>query len=50
MGSALAGSGYVLDLADFGSVRHSQSFWQVLIEATPVTPPLPKPCHATSVH
>jgi len=28
-----------------GSIRHRGSFWQLLIEATPVAPSLPKPGH-----
>jgi len=35
MGSALASSGSVLELAGIGSVGHGRSFWQLLTEATP---------------
>ncbi|KAM9591174.1 uncharacterized protein ACIBXB_006073 [Morphnus guianensis] len=49
IGSALASGGSVLELADIGFVRHRGSFQQLLIEATPVTPPLPKPCHTNPI-
>ena len=49
MGSALASSRSILELAGIGSVRHGGSFWQVLTEATPLAPLLPKPCHANSI-
>ena len=39
IGSALAGGGSVSEPASIGSVRHRGSFQQLLIEATPVTPP-----------
>jgi len=42
MGSALASGGSVLELAGTGSVGHGGSFWQLLTEATPIAPPLPK--------
>jgi len=43
MGSALASGGSVLELSGTGSVGHRGSFWQLLTEATPVAPLLPKP-------
>ena len=33
-----------------GSIRHRGSFWHLLIEATPVAPPVWKPSHANPVH
>jgi len=49
MGSALASGGSVLEPAGIGFIRHGGSFWQLLTEATPIAPPLPKPCHANPV-
>ncbi|KAM9591171.1 uncharacterized protein ACIBXB_006070 [Morphnus guianensis] len=49
IGSALAGGGSVLELAGIGSIGHRGSFQQLLTEATPVTPPLPKPCHTNPI-
>ncbi|KAM9590844.1 uncharacterized protein ACIBXB_005893 [Morphnus guianensis] len=49
IGLALASSGSVLEPAGIGSVGHSGSFQQLLTEATPVTPPLPKPCHTKPI-
>jgi len=46
IGLALASSGSVLELAGIGFIRHGESFSQLLTEATPIAPPLPKPCHA----
>jgi len=46
IGLALASSGCVFEPAGTGFIRHGGSFWQLLTEATPVVPPLPKPCHA----
>jgi len=46
MGSALASGRSVLALADIGYMRHGGSFSQLLTEATPTAPLLPKPCHA----
>jgi len=46
MGSALASGGSILEPAGTGSVRHGGSFSQLLTEATPIAPWLPKPCHA----
>jgi len=45
-GLALAISGFVLELAGVGSVRHGGSFSHLLTEATLIAPLLPKPCHA----
>jgi len=45
MVSALASSRSTLELAGTGSVGHGGSFWQLLTEASPVSPLLPKPCH-----
>ena len=50
MGSALASGGSTFEPAGIGSVGHRGRFWQLLTEATPVAPPLPKPCHANPVH
>jgi len=50
MGSALASGGSVLEPAGTGSVGHGGSFWQLLTEATPVAPSLPKPCHTNPIH
>ena len=49
MGSALAGGGSISEPAGIGSVRHRGSFWQLLTEATPAAPPLPKPCHTDPI-
>jgi len=46
MGSALASGRSVFEPAGTGFIRHRGSFWQLLTEATPIGPPLPKPCHA----
>jgi len=46
IGSALASGGSHLEPSGTGCVRHGGSFWQLLTEATPIAPPLPKPCHA----
>jgi len=45
MGLALASGGSVLEPAGTGFIRHGGSFSQLLTEATPIAPPLPKPCH-----
>ena len=50
MGSALASSGSVLELAGTASVGHRGSFSQLSTEATPVAPTLPKPCHTNLIH
>ena len=47
---ALASGGSVSELAGTGSVGHRANFWQLLTEATPAAPPLPKQCHANPVH
>jgi len=47
MGLALASGGSILEPTGTGSVRHGGSFWELLTEATPVAPPLPKPCTQT---
>jgi len=49
MGLALARSGSILERAGIGSIRHRGSFWQLLTEATPVAPLLPKPCHTNPI-
>jgi len=46
---ALSSIRSVLEPAGVGSVRHRRSFWQLLTEATPAAPPLPKPCHANPI-
>jgi len=46
IGLALASGGSILELAGTGCIRHGGSFWQLLTEATPTAPLLPKPCHA----
>jgi len=43
---ALASGVSILELAGTGFVRHGGSFSQLLTEATPIAPLLPKPCHA----
>ncbi|KAM9590855.1 uncharacterized protein ACIBXB_005903 [Morphnus guianensis] len=50
IGSALAGGGSILEPAGIGALEHRGSFQQLLTEATPVTPPLPKPCHTKPIH
>jgi len=45
-GLALASGGSVLEPAGTGFIRHGGSFSQLLTEATPIAPPLSKPCHA----
>jgi len=45
-GLALASSTSVLEPAGTGFIRPGRSFSQLLTEATPTAPPLPKPCHA----
>jgi len=45
-GLALASGRSILELTGTGSVRHGESFYQLLTEATPIASPLPKPCHA----
>jgi len=50
MGSALASSGSILELAGIGSVRHRGSFCR-FSKQPPCSPlPLPKPCHANRIH
>jgi len=46
MGSALPSDRSLLEPAGTGSIGHRGSFQQLLTEATPVAPLLPKPCHA----
>jgi len=46
IGLALASGGSVLEPAGTGFIRHGGSFSQLLTEATPIAPRLPKPCHA----
>jgi len=46
IGLALASGGSTLVPAGTGFSRHRGSFWQLLTEATPIAPQLPKPCHA----
>jgi len=50
IGLALASGGSVLEPAGTGCIRHGGSFSQLLTEATPMAPPLPKPCHANPQH
>lgn len=50
MGLAMASSGTLLELAGINSVGHGGNFWHLLTEVTAVTPPLPKPCHATRIY
>jgi len=50
MGLALVSGGSILEPAGTGSIRHRGSFWQLLTEATPVAPLLPKPCCSNPVH
>jgi len=45
VGLALASGGSVSEPAGTGFIRHRGSFSQLLVEATPIAPPLPKPCH-----
>jgi len=45
-GLALGSGGSVLEPAGTGFIRHEGSFSQLLTEATPIAPLLPKPCHA----
>lgn len=47
MGLALASGRSILEPAGISFVRHGGSFWLLLTAATPVTPPLPKPCHTS---
>jgi len=49
MSSALASGGSVVESAGIGSVGRGGSFWQLLTEATPIAPLLPKPCHANPI-
>jgi len=46
IGLALASDGSILEPGGTGFIRHGGSFQQLLTEATPIAPPLPKPCHA----
>ena len=48
MGSALASGAFVLEPAGTGFIKHGGSFSQLLTEATPIAPLLPKSCHANS--
>ena len=50
MGLALASHVSLLEMAGTAFSRHGGSFWQLLTEATPTVPPLPKPCHASPIH
>jgi len=47
IGLALASSGSVSEPASTGFIKHGGSFQQLLTEATPIVPPLPKPCMQT---
>jgi len=49
IGLALASSGSVFELAGAGFIRHEGSFLQLLTEATPIAPLLPKPCHTNPI-
>ena len=46
IGLALASSGFVLEPSGTGSIGHGGSFSQLLTEAAPMAPWLPKPCLA----
>jgi len=46
IGLALGSSRSVSEPAGTGFIRHGGSFLQLLTEATPISPLLPKPCHA----
>jgi len=46
----LASGRSVLQPAGTGFIRHGGSFWQLLTEATPIGPPLPKPFHGNPQH
>lgn len=49
LGSALACGRSILELLVLG-LWDRGSFWQLLTEGTPVTPPLSKPCHANQIN
>lgn len=49
VGSALARSWSVLEPDGIGFARHGGIFWQLLTEATPVAPLLPKPGHKNPI-
>lgn len=49
MGSALASSTSILEVAGIGSPGHGGSFQLLLQKATPVTSLLPKPVHANPI-
>jgi len=46
IGLALGSGRSILELAGTGFIRNGGSFQQLLTEATPTAPPLPKSCHA----
>jgi len=53
IGLVLASGGSISEPAGTGFIRHGGSFLQLLTEATPIAPLLPKPCHqnlATQTH
>jgi len=50
VGSALASSGSILEPSGTGAMGHRGSFQQLLTEAPPCSPLLPKPCHANQIH
>ena len=50
IGLALASSGSFLESAGTGCIRLGGSFSHLLTEATPIAPPLPKPCHTNPQH
>jgi len=50
IGSFMASSGSILEMAGTGSVGHKGIFQQLLTEANPVAPPLPKPYHINPIY
>jgi len=45
IGLAMGSGGSILEPSGTVFIRHGGSFFQLLTEATPIAPPLPKPCH-----
>ena len=50
IGLALASSRSILEPGGTGSIRHRGSFSQLVTEATPIAPLLPKSCHTNPQH
>ena len=48
-GSALGSGGFVLELAETGSVRHGGSPWSHLTADAPAASLLPTPCHVNPI-